>query len=99
MQWDKDTFKEARLAAKLSQVALAEELGVHWRTVQNWEMGKTHIPTSVSPALDQLFIECKDVVPKEEYDKVVSALNAATELNKKLSDLLQINLLQQEHKQ
>lgn len=98
MQWNKDTFKEARIAAKLSQSALAEQLGVHWRTVQNWENGKTHIPASVLPALDQLFSACKDVVPREEYEKVVSALNSATELNKKLTDLLQANLQQSENK-
>jgi len=66
-------------------------LGVHWRTVQNWEKG-TSIPTSVIPALDKLFNSSQDVVPREEYDKVVSALNSATELNKKLTDLLQSNL-------
>ena len=37
-------------------------------------------------------ILCKnDVVPREEYDKVVEALNSATELNRKLSNLLQSN--------
>ena len=92
MQWNKDTLKEARTSAKLSQPALAEALGVHFRTVQNWEKGVTSIPTSVLPALEQLFCESCDVVPREEYEKVVSALNSATELNKKLTDLLQSNL-------
>lgn len=32
MQWNKDTLKEARTSAKLSQFALAEALGVHHRT-------------------------------------------------------------------
>ena len=53
MQWTKDTLKEARITAKLSQPALAESLGVHFRTVQNWEKGTTPIPTSVLPALDK----------------------------------------------
>ena len=92
MQWTKDTLKESRIAAKLSQPALAESLGVHFRTVQNWEKGMTPIPASVLPALDKLFGEAQDVVPREEYDKVVSALNSATELNKKLTDLLQSSI-------
>lgn len=92
MQWTKDTLKESRTAAKLSQPALAESLGVHFRTVQNWEKGTTPIPASVLPALDKLFGEAQGFVSKEEYDKVVSALNSATELNKKLTDLLQSNI-------
>ena len=91
MQWNKDTLKEARTSAKLSQPALAEALGVHFRTVQNWEKGATSIPTSVSLALDKLFGESQnqDVVSREEYDKVVEALNSATELNRKLTDIIQ----------
>lgn len=89
MQWNKDTLKENRINAKLSQQALADRIGVHFRTVQNWEKGTTSIPTSVIPALDKLFISSQDVVPREEYDKVVSALNSATELNKKLTDIIQ----------
>lgn len=93
MQWNKDTLKEARTSAKLSQPALAEALGVHFRTVQNWEKGATPIPTSVSLALDRLLGETQnqDMVSREEYDKVVEALNSATELNKQLSHLLQIS--------
>ena len=92
MQWTKDTLKESRIAAKLSQPALAESLGVHFRTVQNWEKGTTPIPASVLPALDKLFGETKDVVPREEYNKVVAALNSATELNKKLTDIIQSSI-------
>lgn len=91
MEWNKDTLKEERTKAKISQAELAKALGVHWRTVQNWEKG-TSIPTSVIPALDKQFISSQDVVPREEYDRVVSALNSATELNKKLTDLLQSNI-------
>lgn len=89
MQWNKDTLKEARTSAKLSQPALAEALGVHFRTVQNWEKGATPIPISVSLALDKLFGETQEYVPKEEYDKVVAALESATELNKRLTDIIQ----------
>ena len=92
MEWTKDNLKEERTKAKLSQTALADELGVHFRTIQNWEKGTTPIPASVLPALDKLFGEAQDVVPREEYDKVVSALNSATELNKKLTDLLQSSI-------
>lgn len=90
MEWNKDTLKEERTKAKISQAELAKALGVHWRTVQNWEKG-TSIPTSVIPALDKLFNSSPDVVPREEYDKVVQALNSATELNRKLSDIIQSN--------
>lgn len=89
MQWNKETLREARTSAKLSQPALAEALGVHFRTVQNWEKGATSIPTSVSLALDKLFGETQEYVPKEEYDKVVAALESATELNKRLTDIIQ----------
>ena len=95
MQWNKDTLKEARISAKLSQPALAEALGVHFRTVQNWEKGATPIPVSVSLALDKLFRDTQgqDVVSREEYNKVVEALNSATELNRKLTGLLQSSQL------
>lgn len=91
MQWNKDTLKEARLKAKLSQSALADELGVHFRTVQNWEKGTTSIPTSVQLALDKLMgtNENSDFVPREENNRVVAALDASTELNRKLTDIIQ----------
>lgn len=92
MEWTKDNLKKERTKAKLSQTTLADELGVHFRTVQNWEKGTTPIPASVLPALDKLFGQTQDVVTREEYNKVLSALNSATELNKKLTDLLQSNM-------
>ena len=92
MQWNKDTLKEARTKVKLSQTALAGELGVHFRTVQNWEKGSTPIPASVFPTLDKLFGESSDVVPREEYNKLVEALNSATELNRKLTDIIQSSI-------
>lgn len=92
MEWTKDNLKEERTKAKLSQTALADELGVHFRTVQNWEKGTTPIPASVLPALDKLFGEAQDVVPREEYNKVVAALNSATELNKKLTEIFQSSI-------
>lgn len=94
MKWSNDTLKEARIKAKLSQPALAELLGVHFRTVQNWEKGTTTIPNSVIPALDILLNKQQDLVPREEYNKVVEALNSATELNKKLTDIIQSSIEQ-----
>ena len=91
MKWDKETFKEARIAAKFSQQTLANKLGVHWRTIQNWEKGITSIPTSAIALIDKVFGYNNDMVSIEEYNKVVEALNSATELNKKLTDLLQSN--------
>lgn len=92
MEWTKDNLKEERTKAKLSQTALADELGVHFRTVQNWEKGTTPIPALVFPTLDKLFGKAQDVVPREEYNKVVAALNSATELNKKLTDIIQSSI-------
>lgn len=92
MQWNKDVLKETRLKVGLSQTALAEALGVHFRTVQNWEKGATPIPVSVIPALDKLLGGSTEVVSIEEYNKVVEALNSATELNRKLTDIIQSSI-------
>ena len=99
MQWNKDTLREIRLKVGLSQTALAEALGVHFRTVQNWEKGTSPIPALVQPALDKILHEGQDVVSREEYNKVVEALNSATELNRKLTDLLQSNALSLKQKE
>lgn len=92
MQWNKDTLKEARISAKLSQPALAEALGVHFRTVQNWEKGITNIPTTALPALDKVLGTTGEVVSIDEYNKVVEALNSATELNRKLTNIIQSSI-------
>ncbi len=90
MQWNKDLLKEKRTNAKLSQSALAEELGVHVRTIQNWEKGICAIPSTAYIGLDKLLDnDTSNYVPREEYNKVVEALNSATELNKKLTDIIQ----------
>lgn len=91
MHWTKERLKEARRSAKLSQSAIASELGIHFRTVQNWEKGLTPIPTSALPALDLLFDKSDDMVTKEEYNKIVDALNSANELNRKLLNIIQSN--------
>ena len=94
MQWTKETLRESRVNAKLSQTSLANELGVHFRTVQNWEKGITTIPTSVYLALDKILNKpnSSDYVSREEYNRVVAALDASTELNKKLTDIIQSGL-------
>lgn len=94
MQWTKDILKESRIKAKLSQNALADELGVHFRTVQNWEKGTTPIPNSVYLSLDKILgnSDNADYVSREEYNKVLAALDSATELNRKLTSLLQSNV-------
>ncbi len=92
MQWNKDTLREYRTKAKLSQTALADAIGVHSRTVQNWEKGTSPVPVSVSVALDKLLCSDENFVPREDYNKVVAALNSATELNKKLTDIIQSSI-------
>ena len=91
MIWTKQTLKDARTKAGLSQSALAEEIGVHFRTVQNWEKGTTPIPTSVTPALDKLLCEEEGYVSIDEYNRVLDALESATELNRKLTDIIHSN--------
>ena len=59
LQWPKDTINESRTSAKLSQPALAESLGVHFRTVQNWGKGTIPIPASVSQALESSLVSLK----------------------------------------
>lgn len=88
MDWTRETLKESRIKAKMSQKALADILGVHWRTIQNWEKGAV-IPQASLLALDRVFGEMQDYVSREEYNKVVAALDSATELNKKLTDIIQ----------
>jgi transcriptional regulator with XRE-family HTH domain len=91
MTWNKDSLKDARIKAKMSQTSLAEAIGIHFRTVQNWEKGITPIPNSAIPALDKLFYKAQpeEYVTKEKYDKVVAALESATDLNKRLTDIIQ----------
>lgn len=88
MGWTKESLKESRVKAKMSQKALADILGVHWRTIQNWEKGAV-IPQASVLALDRVFGEMQDYVSREEYNKVVAALDSATELNKKLTTIIQ----------
>lgn len=97
MEWTKDALKQARSKAKLSQAALAKELGVHWRTVQNWEKGTT-IPAYILPTLEKIIDSEQDYVPREEYNKVLEALESATELNRKLTGIIQSSIQSSENK-
>ena len=97
MGWSKVTLKESRVKVKMSQKALADILGVHWRTIQNWEKGAV-IPQASLFALDRVFGEMQDYVSREEYNKVVAALDSATELNKKLTDIIQASTQPLENK-
>lgn len=40
-------FAAARQTIGMTQMALAERLGVHWRTVQKWEAGERRVPGPV----------------------------------------------------
>lgn len=92
MQCTKYTLKESRTAVKISQLASAESLEVHLKTVQNRLKGTIPISITALPALDKLFGEAQNVVLKEEYNKVVTALDSTTELNKKLTDIIQSSI-------
>nr|DAE25683.1 MAG TPA: Repressor protein CI [Siphoviridae sp. ctC6Q17] len=48
-------LKELRKEKGLSQQALANELGVHYRTLQNWENGETDIKLSQAKMLADYF--------------------------------------------
>ena len=85
MNWNKDIFKEIRTKMDLSQTPLAKMFGLHWKTIQN--MGKGAVISLASVlALDKFFGEMQGFVSREEYNKVVAALNSVIGLNKKLTD-------------
>ena len=48
-------LKELRKGKGLSQQALANELGVHYRTLQNWENGESQIKPDKAPQLADFF--------------------------------------------
>ncbi|MDA5554882.1 helix-turn-helix domain-containing protein [Streptococcus thermophilus] len=48
-------LKELRKDKGLSQQALAQQIGVHYRTLQNWENGKTHIKPEKAEQLASFF--------------------------------------------
>lgn len=48
-------LKELRQAKKLSQKELAENIGVHYRTLQNWENGESQIKEEKAQQLAKYF--------------------------------------------
>ena len=48
-------LKELRKEKGLSQKALANELGVHYRTLQNWEKGENNIKPEKAEELAKIF--------------------------------------------
>ncbi|WP_330942608.1 helix-turn-helix domain-containing protein [Streptococcus anginosus] len=48
-------LKELRQEKKLSQKELAENIGVHYRTLQNWENGESQIKTEKAQQLADFF--------------------------------------------
>ena len=48
----KEKLKEIRADKGLTQTEMAAEIGVHWRTVQNWETGFTPIPKPIQKLID-----------------------------------------------
>ena len=50
-------LKQARLNLGLSQEKLADQLGVHRKTVNTWEAGKAKLPRMLELALEQLMHE------------------------------------------
>lgn len=90
MQWNIDTLKRDRTSAKLLQPALAEALEVHFRLFKTGKRSYVY-PNVCFSALDKLFRETSNlnVLSREEYDKVVKPSNSSTELNRKLTDIIQ----------
>lgn len=60
----KDTFKEARLAAGLTQQAMADLFEMPKRTIENWEAGKRTPP----PYVQRLVLAELKRIAKEKQD-------------------------------
>lgn len=65
------TMAAARVNAKLSQEALAKELGVTPVTVRNWESGRVKIPAIYLRRLAELSgVSESDIFLPEKYEKI-----------------------------
>ncbi len=60
----KDTFREARLAAGLTQQAMADLFEMPKRTIENWEAGKRTPP----PYVQRLVLAELKRIAKEKQD-------------------------------
>ena len=76
-------LKELRQEKKLSQKELAENIGVHYRTLQNWENGESQIKPDKAQQLAEYFgvsvgyllgYEPKGMPKRSIYEEVYSAL-------------------------
>ena len=76
-------LKELRQEKKLSQKELAENIGVHYRTLQNWENGESQIKPEKAQQLADIFgesvgyilgYELEGMTKRSIYEEVYSAL-------------------------
>ena len=61
-------LRHLRRKINLNQTQLSNKLGVHLRTIQNWESGKTQISDKVLPKLAELFKVTMEEILKLKYD-------------------------------
>lgn len=87
-------IKQLRKDKWLSQQALAEQIGLHYRTLQNWENGKTHIKPEKAEQLADYFgvsigylLGFDDVSVKDTFTDLIAKINHwADERNLKQAD-------------
>lgn len=75
IELDSDTIRDLRTEAGLTQVELAERLGVNPNTIAHWENGRAH-PGSASRAID--IVETLDADPEPSEDLKLLPLSAWT---------------------
>jgi len=90
-------LKELRKEKGLSQQALANELGVHYRTLQNWENGESQIKPEKAEKLANFFgvsiahlLGYEDNDFKNETDIKVSVLDEALEKLRTINNMLSV---------
>lgn len=74
-------LKELRKDKGLTQQELAEQIGVHYRTLQNWENGKTHIKPEKAEQLASFFNV--PVVHLFGYDDIGDLITESEDILKK----------------
>lgn len=69
-------LKELRQEKKLSQKELAENIGVHYRTLQNWENGESQIkPDKAQQLADYFGVSVGYLLGYSEYRELEKALD------------------------
>ena len=69
-------LKELRQEKKLSQKELAENIGVHYRTLQNWENGESQIkPEKAQQLADYFRVSVGYLLGYSEYRELEKALD------------------------